>query len=319
MRRTWLTRLIPALLPEVLLSLVGCTPGTASSGSAATTTPPAAALGSYKVASRALDLTDASRVTDPTPDRPGDETQGRHLPTTLWYPSSGRGPFPIVVFSHGVTSYPKAYSDLLSGWASAGFVVAAPTFPLTTHGVPTVLQDILNQPADVSFVLTQVLALNTTAGDPLEGRIDGAHIAAAGHSGGAITTLGLLNSCCADPRITAAVVLAGSLQGFGSHFVTPGVPVLFEHGANDNTIPIAQGRAAYDAYPGPKAFVRLSGEEHARPFDNRPPSKSFPTVLGTTTDFLRWALYGDTAALTAFHTLLAGKKSTDVVVDGLGA
>src|SRR3712207_1706574 len=55
------------------------------------------------VSTRTLELTDASRVTDPTPQDAGADAQpGRHLPTTLYYPSTGTGPFPVVVFSHGM-------------------------------------------------------------------------------------------------------------------------------------------------------------------------------------------------------------------------
>jgi hypothetical protein len=61
-----------------------------------------------------------------------------------------------------------------------------------------VAADVLNQPGDVAFVLTQVHALDHTAGDELSGRIDTGHVAAAGHSAGAITTIGLLDNCCAD-------------------------------------------------------------------------------------------------------------------------
>jgi predicted dienelactone hydrolase len=80
----------------------------------------------------------------------------------------------VVVFGHGIQSMPSAYGDLLRAWAPAGFVVAAPVFPLTGVDVQPVHLDVLNQPADISFVLTQVLALHTTAGDVLEGQPLGA-------------------------------------------------------------------------------------------------------------------------------------------------
>jgi hypothetical protein len=118
------------------------------------------------VRTRVLQLTDPSRVTDPTPQDAGADAQpGRSLPTTLYYPTTGAGPFPVVVFSHGMDALPTGYGYLLSAWAEAGFVVAAPQFPLTSHGSALVQEDILQQPADVSFVLTAVLALNDTAGD----------------------------------------------------------------------------------------------------------------------------------------------------------
>jgi predicted dienelactone hydrolase len=276
-------------------------------------------VGRYHVRTRTLDLTDPSRTTDPTPGQPGDEVAGRHLPTTVWYPTGRSGPFPVVVFSHGTHSLPAGYADLLTGWASAGMVVVAPTFPLTNRDVPNVLTDVLNQPADVTFVLDKVLALGTTPGDAFDGILDARHIAAAGHSGGAVTTLLLESQGYADPRITATVVLSGTVDiaGLSAQFVTPGIPTLMEHGTADDTIPIAAARQTYAALPGPKAFVALSGATHSTPYNNRPADDSFPTVLATTTDYLVWALTGDADALTQFRETLDEKKRT-TLEDDLG-
>lgn len=41
------------------------------------------------------------------------------------------GPFPLVVFAHGFNITPAPYARLLQAWARAGYVVAAPIFPLT--------------------------------------------------------------------------------------------------------------------------------------------------------------------------------------------
>jgi predicted dienelactone hydrolase len=70
----------------------------------------------------------------------------RPLTTTVWYPEAP-GPFPLVLFSHGLTSEPSAYAALLTAWARAGFVVAAPAYPHTSHGVPDYDPvDVVNQP-----------------------------------------------------------------------------------------------------------------------------------------------------------------------------
>lgn len=274
------------------------------------------ATGTPGVDSRLLDLTDASRVTDPTPGVPGDEVPGRHLPTTLWYPATHDGPLPVVVFSHGLEGNPASYSQLLSEWAAAGFLVVAPTFPLTSLGSTVVRTDIINQPADVSFVLSQVLALAGATGDPLAGRIDGAHVTAAGHSGGAITTLGLLNTCCADPRITSAIVLSGTLLLVGDSFASPGVPTLFVHGEDDDVLPISQGRGAYAAAPAPKAFLELSDGGHAEPFQDGADSRA-PLVRSATTDFLRWTLQADPSALAELRRDVSASGTGRLVDDQL--
>ncbi|GAA3180777.1 hypothetical protein GCM10010531_38640 [Blastococcus jejuensis] len=274
------------LVAAVLLS--GCGGGT--------TAEPASPAEDGALTVRTLDLRDGSRTTDPTPATPGkDAAPGRDLPTTIAYPPEGDD-LPVVVFTHGLGSQPEAYEELLTEWARAGFLVVAPRYPLTSQGSAEVFDDVREQPADISFVLTAVLALDDTAGDDLEGRIDGEHVAAGGHSAGAITTLGLLGPCCTDERIDAAVILAGAPLYFGSAFAPPGVPALFVHGTDDTVLPVGDAQTMFSAYPGPAAFLELVGGTHSAPFDEAS-DPAYEAVAAATTDFLRWSLAGDEAAL----------------------
>ncbi|GLY98942.1 hypothetical protein Acsp02_61960 [Actinoplanes sp. NBRC 103695] len=209
----------------------------------------------------------------------------RPLPTTVWYPTEGEKPFPLVVFSHGLTSEPEAYAAILKAWAKAGFVVAAPKFPHTKYQArdydPV---DVINQPADASEVITRMLAYGKKHGD----LIDPTRIAAAGHSAGGITTIGLL-SANRDDRLTAAVVLSGR-QVLPIPFQGDAVPTLFVHGKLDKTVPFKDGKAAFDAVRWPKALLTVTEGGHVAI------TKEFPPVIATTTDFLRYALYGDATA-----------------------
>lgn len=81
------------------------------------------------------------------------------------------GPYPVVVFAHGYNVDPNTYRALLASWAEAGYVVVAPFFPDTSmaaiaaqHGVDTE-SDIFNQPADIAFVVSQVV--KAADGSPL--------------------------------------------------------------------------------------------------------------------------------------------------------
>jgi fermentation-respiration switch protein FrsA (DUF1100 family) len=205
----------------------------------------------------------------------------RPLPTTVRYPRAG-GPYPLILFSHGLTARPADYADLLTTWARAGFVVAAPAYPHTSRGVRDFqVLDVLNQPADATYVITQVTAA-------LRGRIDARRIAAAGHSAGGITTIGLF-STDRDKRLVAGVVLAGR-QVLGAPFTGPAAPLLFVHGKRDETVAYADGRAAYDAVTWPKAFLTVTRGGHT------PVGRELGVVAATTTDFWRWSLYGDSAA-----------------------
>ncbi|MGY1604695.1 alpha/beta hydrolase family protein [Geodermatophilus sp. SYSU D00815] len=301
------TALRTAGVLAVALALTACSgavgavrPSTPASSPAETAVPV-----QEGVRSRQLELTDPTRATDPTPAQAGaDATAGRVLPTTLYWPETGDGPFPLVVFSHGLDGTPASFYPLLQTWAAAGFVVAAPLFPLTSAGSPGVVEDVVNQPADVSFVISSVLELASTPGDELADRVDADRIAVAGHSLGAVTTLGLLTDFAADPRIGAAVLLAGTSAGQALPFAQPSVPVLFLHGTDDDTITLDDGRAVYAAAPAPKAFVELVGGGHNDPYAD--PSQPWHAVVeAVTTDFLRWAATGDPGALVALRAAAA--------------
>jgi dienelactone hydrolase len=224
----------------------------------------------------------------------------RPLPTTVWYPVAGTAPespepvddappapgrFPLVVFSHGLTSQPGDYGALLARWAQAGFVVAGPTYPKTSYqadGFDPL--DIVNQPADASAVLDALLAL----ADPLGAAIDPDRLAAAGHSGGGITTVGLF-SANRDERLKAGVILAGT-DFQGTPFAGPPAALLFVHGRRDNTVTYRAGHAVYAAVPWSRAMLSITDGGHVIQ------AADFEATTRTSTEFLRWALYGDAAA-----------------------
>ncbi|MEU1751773.1 chlorophyllase [Micromonospora matsumotoense] len=230
----------------------------------------------------------------------------RPLPVTLWYPARGTageaaqrnataatGRFPVVAFSHGLDGRPVDYQVLLTRWAAAGFVVAAPTFPHTGKGTDNSVLDVLNQPADVSYVLDKVLALDAKAGDPLRGRLATDRVGAAGHSAGGVTTIGLFTTG-RDERLRAGVVLAGTGLGVGTAFAGAAAPQLFVHGQADEVVDYAAGKAVYDAVPWPKAMLSLPRGDHGRALLGDGPA--LRVVADTTIEFLRWSLYGDEAA-----------------------
>lgn len=233
----------------------------------------------------------------------------RPLPVTIWYPAAGptggdprrdagaaAGRFPVILFSHGLTARPADYERLLGAWAAAGFVVAAPRYPHTSRGADKLnVLDVLNQPADASYALTRVLDLDRREGEALRGRLATERVAAAGHSAGGVTTVGLFTTG-RDERLDAGIVLAGSALGVGTAFAGPAAPLLFIHGKRDDVVSYAAGRAAYEAVPWSKAMISLPEGDHGESL-LRAGDRAFPVIAESTTDFLRWTLYGDPAAL----------------------
>jgi len=276
-------RRLTALLVAIVLS-AGCADDATSSRAptttaavSTTTTTTVPEQDEYAVGRRTIEVVDPTRGTDADSKRELPAEPDRTLPVLLLYPAAGAVPaatepvddappapgrFPLVVFSHGWTASGPVYQGRVKEWARAGYIVAAPTYPLSS-GRGGVLADYVNQPADVSFVIDQLLALPDD--DPLAAHLDGERVAAAGHSLGAITTLGVsLNSCCADDRLDAAVELSGIRLPFpdGAFDDLGLVPFLAVHGAADNIVPVKGSDSLFAEAPGPAAYLRLTEADH---------------------------------------------------------
>ncbi|GAA2515632.1 hypothetical protein GCM10010201_10100 [Pilimelia columellifera subsp. columellifera] len=226
----------------------------------------------------------------------------RSLPTTIWYPAgrAGRdataaeGRFPVVLFSHGLGGEPADYRPLLSRFAQAGFVVAAPAYPRTRRGSDRDPVDVLNQPLDASRVLDVVLSLDNRRGDGLRGRLDTGRVAAAGHSAGGMTTIGMF-TLTRDDRLRAGVVMAGGTLGINLAYGGAATPLLFVHGQRDQVVPYDAGRRAFQAVPWPKAMLTLPEGDHGEGL-GRGADDDFEAVADFTVEFLRWGLYRDPSA-----------------------
>ena len=220
----------------------------------------------------------------------------RVLPTTVYYPvipaNSGRlarALFPLVVFAPGYRQCDGAYSDLLRGWASAGYVIAAIQFPRTNcHVTDPDEDDLSNQPGDVSFVISRMVAISAEPRGVLAGLVNPARIAVAGHSDGGDTAAAVgADTCCRDHRVVAAIVLAGAEWPPlpGRYFATAVPPILFVQGSADSWNPPAASLQLYQADDtGPRYYLDLFGAGHFAPYegDGRPE----PLVARVSTAFL---------------------------------
>src|SRR5450755_1967358 len=92
---------------------------------------------------------------------------------------------------HGFAVTPAYYFRLLRAWAQAGYVVAAPVSSLGNAHAPggPAEADILNQPGDMSFVITHLLTAGADRRNPLAGLIDPGAVAVTGQSDGGETAL----------------------------------------------------------------------------------------------------------------------------------
>jgi predicted alpha/beta-hydrolase family hydrolase len=174
-----------------------------------------------------------------------------------------------VVFAPGFDRDPSSYRPLLTAWARSGFVVAAITFPLTNPRAIGGLDeaDVENQPADVRFVITQVLRASRSGSGVLRRLVDPARIAVAGHSDGAQTTVLVADgACCRDPRISASIVMAGAELPPGHYFAPPGRPTIVMQGTADSINPTSRAIQVYAMARAPKYLLLLKRADHLLPF-----------------------------------------------------
>ena len=225
--------------------------------------------GPYAVGSATLTFVDTSRITPESGTCP--ELPQRTLPTTVWFPATSPdgafvdpsgAPYPLIAYSHGLLAYRTSEEYLARHLASWGYVVSSQDFPRTNlsnlGGGCVRLDDIQNQPTDVSFVIDSVLAQYGSA-------IDATRIAAAGLSyGGGTTLLVTFHSRLRDPRIKAALALAPTACWATKRFFnTTDVPLMLLAGTSDQLVPEAQNAIrAYKADHGPKWLVSLKDASH---------------------------------------------------------
>jgi predicted dienelactone hydrolase len=246
-------------------------PDTRIPAPASATAAAAGGDGSYRTAERQVTFGEPAH-TGPTGRYLGQRT----LVTQIWYPLAP-GPLPLLLFAPGFLQCPTAYSHLLQAWASAGYVVAAVTFPRTNcHlGADAYEPDLVNQPQDMSYVLTRLLALSARPGDPFSGLLDPHEIGAAGQSDGGDTVAALAaNTCCIDPRLKAVAVLSGAEWPPmpGRYFPGGAPPMLFTQGSADTVNPPWASLQLYRADSAhARYYLDLFGASHLAPYEGTNP------------------------------------------------
>ena len=258
--------------------------------------PPAA----FAVGIRTLTFVDSSR----TVRFPGHAPSPRTLVTVIRYPAAGpvsgvdvpgaapdraAGPFPLVIFGHGFAVTPGPYAALLQAWARAGYVVAAPIFPLGNANAPggPNESDIVNQPRDMSFVISRMLALSSAHSGLFAGLISRSETAVSGQSDGGETALAVAyDRLFIDRRVRAAVILSGAeIPGVGGFdFPAPSPPLLASQGTADTINRPFFTYQFFNLAPRPKFLLTLLGASHLPPYTTQQPQLSI--VERVSIDFL---------------------------------
>jgi len=209
-----------------------------------------------------------------------DSARDRAVPVKIYYPEEPRGPFPVIVFSHGLGGTRDTYEYLGSHWASHGYVAVHlqhrgsddAVWRESTEPGPAMARSAMNprnaldRALDVHFALDQLALLAQQASSPLAGRLDLARVGVAGHSFGAWTTLAVAGQAMPrsgakflDPRVKAAIAMSAP------------TPPALAMGADATSIyggiriPILHMTGTEDAIPRPK---RGSPADRRIPYDH---------------------------------------------------
>ena len=178
-----------------------------------------------------------------------DAKRKKDLPVRVTYPNDA-GPFPVIIFSHGVGGSNSCCADLVRYWAGQGYVILQPTHadsiewqkkqqaaaddkdkkrrvqrPLAALRDP---DQWAGRAGDVSFLIDSLAELEKKV-PALQGKLDSSRVGVGGHSYGAYTSQLIAGATVdvpgeekgrsfADPRPAAFLLLSG--QGRGQQGLT---------------------------------------------------------------------------------------------------
>lgn len=214
-----------------------------------------------------------------------DASRDRDVPVKIYFPKTGAGPFPVILFSPGLGGTREGYAYLGEYWAAHGYVSVHLQHCGSDDGIfqnggmrhlADTLRAVIENPTnsfnrawDVSFAIDQLEKLNHEE-SPLQNRLNLSRLGMAGHSFGAATTLIVVgeqgpdaDEKFLDPRIKAAIAMSSPMFN-GIRFDAIHVPVFVMTGTHDAGFTrAADRRTVFDGITSPgTCLVIFNGADH---------------------------------------------------------
>ncbi len=264
-----------------------------------------------------------------------DPQRDRAVPVKIYFPKEGAGPFPVILFSHGLGGSRDGYEYLGRHWAGCGYVsvhlqhlgsddrvwkdLPPAERAKAMQRAAANLSNALNRPPDGQFAIDQVEKLNADKTSPLKGRLDLKAIAIAGHSFGGYTTLALagqtfvlplgLTKHYDEPRIKAAIQMSApapaNRRELDQTFASITIPVMHLTGTKDFLEMLPQTTAADRRIPfdhmnhAETCLVIFNDGDHMI-FSGRERSLAAPEKLAQDARFQKLICAGTTAFWDAY-------------------
>jgi len=221
-----------------------------------------------------------------------DDARHRDVPVKIYCPGEGSGPWPVIIFSHGLGGSREGYEYLGRYWAGCGYVSVHVQHAGSDESIwkglpPAQIKSVFSKAAhdpfvavertkDIPFVIDELTRLNADKNSPLACRLDLKHIGMSGHSFGGWSTmvavgqsLALPGTSFADSRIRAAIQMSGPTPKnlAAAKFPAITTPLFHMTGTLDDS-PIgdtdaAQRRIPFDEMTSPSTcLLTFNGADH---------------------------------------------------------
>mgnify|MGYP003673739058 CR=1 FL=1 len=194
---------------------------------------------------------------------------GRTVPLEILHPAA-QGKYPLVVFSHGAFASPDRYHALLKPVAAAGYIILAPRHLDSEDWEwtekPSQAAVWASRGEDMALMLAQKDAISSKLAETgIE--IDYDHIAALGHSYGALIAQIIGGARPLTPSALSGQQSVQAVVAFSPPGITPGL--IDEKGWSEMTVPNLTITGTADILPG---FIN-DWNIHKHSFDHAPARK----------------------------------------------